>query len=236
MRYVQDFRYTTKSGNSRFDKIRDEVLQHRGGSWDQFEKISEKEFPGLRTRAAAFAPGGFLAERFSRFPIAAVIHGTLFVHGGIQLSNRLSKSQDELPLRTLNRRVASWLKGDESVPPEELFGRESPIWTRRFSTPAGVDLSDEVNQELDEVSSGEGSLSNYNLIPCYYYCCCCYPFHSREPFIQVLQILKVERMVVGHTPQVFFSSSSVCVCVCLMKTQTSAPGNKCRWRKQSVPN
>ena len=60
------------------------VTNSSGGVWGRrWVKVPFN----LRTRAAAFAPGGVLArEELSRYYVAARIDGTLFTHGGLTLT------------------------------------------------------------------------------------------------------------------------------------------------------
>ena len=51
-----------------------------GGHWGQWESVPQP----MRTRAAAFAPGGLLARRLAEdYRVVAKVRSTLFVHGGL---------------------------------------------------------------------------------------------------------------------------------------------------------
>ncbi len=79
-----------------------------------------------RGRVAAFEPGGPWARRLADHPVALLLDGTVFVHGGI------------LPLYArdgidaLNASVAAWLR-DEAPEPAWVRGEQSPVWNRTFS-------------------------------------------------------------------------------------------------------
>jgi len=176
-----DFRYTSPEGNQGFASIETEVLQSLGGQWGSFIDIPDApDYPGLRTRAAAFAPGGLMARRLSRFPVAAIIHGTLFVHAAVtsQALSAATLANDPLPLRTINRAAGAWLRneGKESSSssrtttsniPRTLVGPESLVWSRQFGKPVGTQL----------------------------------PPSDASELAQVLTTLGADRMVIGHTPQ-----------------------------------
>ncbi len=52
----------------------------------------------------------------------------------------------------LNKDVFSWLTGIQSDPPPGLiYYEESPIWSRKYSSPSDVELEDESLALLEEV-------------------------------------------------------------------------------------
>ena len=77
MNAMLDFRYTTRRGNAGFTQLEASILAERGaGGWGPFAVMPDAQYPGIRARAAAFAPGGLLARSaLSRFPLAAKVDG-----------------------------------------------------------------------------------------------------------------------------------------------------------------
>lgn len=174
MNVCGDFRYTSHASNKGFAALEAEVLQGLGGAWGAFADVPDApKYPGLRTRAAAFAPGGLLARRLSRFPVVALIHGTLFVHAAltVQALGGGGSNSDPLPLRAINRAAGAWLRGGDvnSSPmiPRALVGPESLVWSRQFGKPVGTQLA--ANDAADLAAA--------------------------------LAAVGARRMVVGHTPQ-----------------------------------
>ena len=102
---------------------------------------------GSRCRAAAFRPGGPLARALAELsggePIVARRGDSLFVHGGL-LPTHLGDADADADggadaaaarVRALNDATLAWLRGDAGTP-LALLGPDSPLWTRRFSSPA----------------------------------------------------------------------------------------------------
>jgi hypothetical protein len=87
-----------------------------------------------RARAAAFRPGGPWARILARRNVAVLVGDSLFVHGGI-----LPEHVDH-GLERMNAEMRAWLRG-ETPRPEWSQGKDSPIWSRRFSD--GVDPTEE---------------------------------------------------------------------------------------------
>jgi len=142
-----DFRYVTEEGFQDFENVTvpdppDSVLA----------TLPLQE----RHRAAAFRPGGPVAQDLARRPTALILGSSLFVHGGIL------PFHVEMGLDTMNREVQKWLR-NEAPEPEWLQGELSPVWTRLYSSSPDVAACEVLSSVLDS--------------------------------------LKVERMVVGHTVQ-----------------------------------
>ena len=119
-----------------------------------------------------------MARRLSRFPVTAIIHGTLFVHAAVtsKALAAATRANDPLPLRTINRAAGAWLRNEgqsvsssSSTPtvPRTLVGPESLVWSRQFGKPVGMQLPPSDSAEL----------------------------------AAVLTTLGASRMVIGHTPQ-----------------------------------
>jgi hypothetical protein len=80
-----------------------------------------------RARHAALAPGGLVARALAA-PIALVVEGTLFAHGGVRAAH--------VPhLASWNAQAIDWLRGapDAALPVAALARADAPVWTRRFS-------------------------------------------------------------------------------------------------------
>ncbi|KAJ1447573.1 Metallo-dependent phosphatase-like protein [Pelagophyceae sp. CCMP2097] len=99
-------------------------------------------------RIDAFRPGGagarLLADLCDGSPVARLVDGTLFCHGGLHvaalhMASNATSSADAL--RQLNDEASAWLLGRVPPPPVLRASASSPVWSRSFSHPAGCELS-----------------------------------------------------------------------------------------------
>jgi hypothetical protein len=118
-----DLRYVTEGGYRDFQDAM-EV-----GEPDSVLQTYEGE---QRARVVAFRPGGVYARVLAKRNLVVQIGDNVFVHGGI-LPHHVVYG-----LERLNSEVRAWLRGD-AARPDSILGRESPVWTRRYS--------DEVDEE-----------------------------------------------------------------------------------------
>jgi hypothetical protein len=115
-----DFRYVTEEGFADFasyaSSARDPALIARVA-------------PGVRGRAAAFLPGGPIAEKLAERPLTAIVGDSLFVHGGVL------PSHTSYGLQRANQQTRAWMLGQVARMPPILDGDDAPVWTRAFADP-----------------------------------------------------------------------------------------------------
>ena len=113
-----DFRYVTPGGMADFADA--------PGVDTDAERV--RHYPeALRSRAAAFLPGGPYAKVLATRNTAVVVGDSVFVHGGV-----LPKYAPKL--KALNEAGRLWLsKGGE--PPAELLAPDGLVWLRDYSMP-----------------------------------------------------------------------------------------------------
>ena len=97
--------------------------------------------PTQRERATAFLPGGFMARRLARMPVAVHIGDTLLVHAGVRLAYA------RYGLDRINAETAAWLRG-RGPRPQILDHDDSPLWVRQYSVP---NVRDAAERELEQV-------------------------------------------------------------------------------------
>lgn len=122
MNAAGDFRYVTPGGMTDFaDAPGVDVTAER-----------VREYPeAVRSRAAAFLPGGAYAKILATRNTAVVVGDSVFVHGGV-----LPKYAPKL--KALNEAGRLWLsKGGE--PPAELLAPDGLVWLRDYSVPEPTD-------------------------------------------------------------------------------------------------
>lgn len=77
----------------------------------------------------------------------------LFVHAGLRPAH-FGQAEDvgkaEEAMERMNAGVASWMLGGKVIP-AVLFGEESPVWTRVYSSPDSRDIDEAARAELEEV-------------------------------------------------------------------------------------
>ncbi len=87
-----------------------------------------REFPeSMRSRAAAFLPGGAYAKVLATRNTAVVVGDSVFVHGGV-----LPKYAPKL--KALNEAGRLWLS-QGGQPPAELLAPDGLVWLRDYSVP-----------------------------------------------------------------------------------------------------
>lgn len=82
---------------------------------------------GVVERIKAFRPGGPVARRLAERNVVVIIGDTVFVHGGV-----LPHVVD-YGIERLNQETRSWIRKEISCPPEVLFERDGPVWSRHYS-------------------------------------------------------------------------------------------------------
>lgn len=50
-----------------------------------------------------------------------------------------------------DRWTHEWLIGKSEMPKEELWNRDSPVWSRFYSSPGGIELGAEAESDLQKV-------------------------------------------------------------------------------------
>ncbi len=118
MNAAGDFRYVTPGGMTDF----------ADAPGVDVTGANLREFPeALRSRAAAFLPGGAYAKVLATRNTAVVVGDSVFVHGGV-----LPKYAPKL--ESLNEAGRLWLSqgGD---PPAELLAPDGLVWLRDYSIP-----------------------------------------------------------------------------------------------------
>jgi len=118
MNAAGDFRYVTPGGMTDFsDAPGVDVTDAR-----------VREFPeALRSRAAAFLPGGVYAKVLATRNTAVVVGDSVFVHGGV-----LPKYAPKL--KSLNEAGRRWLL-EGGPPPLDLMAPDGLVWLRDYSVP-----------------------------------------------------------------------------------------------------
>lgn len=114
MNALGDFRYVTPGALHAFDD-----LSPRAPLASRFPA----EYQG---RAGAFLPGGAMALRLSKRPVALRLGDTVFAHAGIRAPHVTHG------LDSLNGEIAAWLRGELVRPPLLLQDPEGPLWTRVY--------------------------------------------------------------------------------------------------------
>ena len=118
MNAAGDFRYVTPGGMTDF----------ADAPGVDVSAASVREFPeALRSRAAAFLPGGAYAKVLATRNTAVVVGDSVFVHGGV-----LPKYAPKL--KALNEAGRLWLS-EGGPPPAELLAPDGLVWLRDYSVP-----------------------------------------------------------------------------------------------------
>jgi hypothetical protein len=110
-------------------------LMNAAGDFRYVTPAGFDDFGGAAARRAAFAPGGPFAVRLAERSIYAIVGDTLFVHGGVL------PAHVDAGLERLDAEARAWLRGERTELPAVLVDPESPIWTRRYALPDGVDCA-----------------------------------------------------------------------------------------------
>jgi hypothetical protein len=113
-----DFRYVTPGGYRDFDGTPEAP---------ELDPVLSRVPERVRSRVAAFAPGGAWARRLAAHNTVMVIGDTVFAHGG------LIAAHVDFGLERINRAVRDYLLGTQRQLPAVLEGEESPYWHRAFA-------------------------------------------------------------------------------------------------------
>eukprot|EP00752_Nemacystus_decipiens_P007590 g6782.t1 len=121
------------------------------------------KFPDwVKPRLAAMAPQGPVSKMLASHSVAMKIGDTLFVHGGLRPVNLDPKNCNGATgmacLENLNRWTHEWLLGKGEMPKEELWNRDSPVWSRFYSSPGGIELGAEAEADLQQVLEATGTV------------------------------------------------------------------------------
>lgn len=99
-----------------------------------------------------------------RADVVAQVGDTLFVHGGLTAGHLRSEGQvdeegtpeetvasAEAVMEAINSKVSSWMLHGGYLP-RIVWGEDSPVWIRMFSSPDTHDVREDVRAKLEEVS------------------------------------------------------------------------------------
>jgi hypothetical protein len=139
MNVDHDFRYVTRDSWAGWAAAGEGAAGRRQRLGDVLATLSYP--PHQRERAAAFRPGGAVARRLARMPVAVRIGDALFVHAGARLRHAA------YGLERMNAEAAAWLRGRRPRP-EVLDEDDSPLWVRQYSVP---NVKPAVERELENV-------------------------------------------------------------------------------------
>ena len=133
------FRYATEGAMEEFHKW--EKLHRYGqklkcmcdSNQAQCRKgIADISSSGLEARKRALRPGGTVSKTFlAHNPVALVVGGSVFVHGG------LPPKHLDYGIERMNHETSQWMWGESSNPavPWFLNGRNAIVWSRMYSMP-----------------------------------------------------------------------------------------------------
>lgn len=131
-----------------------------------------KETPlGWAEQRLAWSPGGEIGRWAIRNPAAAIVDGTLFVHGG------LSAEYSKLSLEELNRQVAAALTVTDQSPDSIISNALGPLWYR------GLITRDPKITQIPPLAAGAAPRPSVE-----------------QELTTVLAAYKAKRIVVGHSP------------------------------------
>jgi len=114
-----DYRYVTEDG----------FHDYAGSRADgERARLLERAPSEQRGRAAAFLPGGAVAGRLAKRPVAIQVGDNVFVHGGVL------EAHVRYGLGRINHEVEAWMQGPPGAPaPSILVAERSLIWVRDYS-------------------------------------------------------------------------------------------------------
>ena len=135
MNAALDMRYVTDGG---FLDFEDAV------EVDEADSLLLEYDENERARVQAFRPGGPYALLLAERNVILQVGENVFVHGGV-LPQHL-----EYGLERINAETQEWLRGDRSRP-EVMRGKDSPIWTRRFSDEVESDDCETLSAVLESL-------------------------------------------------------------------------------------
>lgn len=133
-----DFRYVTPGALGDFAGADDRLLP---------PAIARQVPEAVKDRARALLPGGKYAKLLGERPVIAIVGDSVFAHGGVHWEHVL------YGIDRLNRETAAWMRG-EAPEPSMLQSEDSPVWSRRYSTPAPTA---EACRELERVLDALGA-------------------------------------------------------------------------------
>ncbi len=118
MNSMGDLRYVTPKAMNAFDDA---------AKPEDLERVKDAPEP-IRGRMATWGPVGPYAKAVAQDGVIAVIHGNVFVHGGV-----LPKHAGQVT--AINNSVKKWLTNGGEPPKGVVGDSESPVWTRIYSAP-----------------------------------------------------------------------------------------------------
>lgn len=150
MNAAGDHSMATRKAFAPFDDLLPELEEMVGGDWSQVEG-----FPAWsRCRLLAMRPGGSVARLMSAHAVCMKVGDNLFVHAGLRpqhLRGAGGVAEAEEVMENMNAGAAAWLLGSGKAMPNVLFGEDSPVWTRVYSSPDSRDVDEAARAELEEV-------------------------------------------------------------------------------------
>ena len=126
----------------------------------------------IKSRVAAFMPGGPYANMLAKNKVILHLGDTVFVHGGL-LPTAIAYGTDRI-----NTETQAWMRG-EIVEPPIMRSPDSPVWVRTFSFGIG-DSDHSLWHRILSLFTGKTDCALLT---------------------KVLKSLNAKRMVVGHTVQ-----------------------------------
>jgi hypothetical protein len=124
-----------------FQELRPDVDKFLSGDWDILAKFPD----WAKCRIGAMLPAGPVAKLLAGHPLALKVGKTLVVHGGLLPQHVPSGIQS---LHDMNTEAFEWLVGIKRTIPDNLMREESPIWTRKYSSPNDMELGEEAASDL----------------------------------------------------------------------------------------
>ncbi|TPV96658.1 MAG: hypothetical protein B7733_03905 [Myxococcales bacterium FL481] len=106
------------------------------------DRDSDLGGPNSSQRENEMRPGGKWARRFAQRPNVLVLHGNVFVHGGLESAY--------VNYQSVNSSIRSWMNGNASEP-AAAYKSDGPLWSRAYSD-SGADCS-QLNQVLSAVGA-----------------------------------------------------------------------------------
>jgi hypothetical protein len=129
-----DFRYVTPGAVNSFDGVTPR------------SPLATAVSPTFEGRAAAFFPGGAYALKFAARDVIAVIHDSVFVHGGV-LPEHVTYGIDRI-----NQETRTWMRSGGREAPASVASERAPIWVRDYSvdpvSPASCEMLGKVLESL----------------------------------------------------------------------------------------
>ncbi|CAN0268335.1 unnamed protein product [Ascophyllum nodosum] len=147
MNAMGDHSMATRKAFVPFEDLQPELDEFVGGDWSDLDDIPE----WARCRLLAMSPGGPVGRLLSAHAVCMKVGDNLFVHGGLLPEHLRSAAEDaDQAMENLNKAACSWLLGEAPMP-EAIWGENSPVWTRLYSSPESRDVDDVARAQLEEV-------------------------------------------------------------------------------------